>query len=493
MPKLILGILFKLDLRSLLIARLVAKGFYHLATTTFFIGAPSPLSNKSIIAFKFSEICPTIDSSTQAKLNFSQNNTIGWVVKIKDHNELSSLQTFLFDPSNKKVIDNIEVLDCKELSINRNTAGILNTLLLASFSGNQRRIPQLNGIILGNIIESCILILPDSFNHNTNLTIGHVLDGKALEIIGLANNLSTFSIGNIEKNASFKLSATLNNLSSLTMGYLQPDSTSILPKVLDSLTALTVECYNHPSLFELPCALNNLTILTIGRVNSSDNTVIKLPDSLNNLTTLTIEYIDHSGNTVIKLPDSLNNLRNLRIGCFYNKITSRTIVQLPKSLDNLTNLFIGRAFGAYPNAINLPNALNNLETFSIGNISDINLPNSLNKLTMLSIACVNSDLKLSNALHNLKTIYINKIGYKTIEITDVLANLEILNIRSIRSGGDLKLSSSLNNLTTLAITDIDGATIVLPELKNLMTLIYRKPLCCSNAKMSSIDTAKFTA
>jgi len=441
--KLISPILFYCDLKRILLLRLVSKGFYHILSPTFLLGLPSPLAT-AITSFHFDKIYPIIDPSIQEQFNFFQNYAMNCIVKIKDQKELASLQTFLLDPANKKFIDNIEVFDFKELPINTITAGLINTLLLICFSYNGNFIAKLKTIILGDIIESSIFTLPESFNRNTTLRFGNIKEGNALTIYGSAKNLTTFSIGDIETKTMFKLLAQLPNISSLTIGDVK-QSTVVLPQALDSLT----------------------TLIT----GSIENSSLSLPVSLNNLITLDMQRISL---VKIKLPDVLNNLTNLRID-----INSGAI-QLPNSLDSLTDLSISLGddeeilLSDYKakdkrEILNLPNTLNNLKTFSINRTWP--LPESLNNLTTFSIEELDSDLKLSSSFHNLKTFHIDYICDHTLEITDELTNLEILNIGAIYAKSTLELSSSLNSLTTLAIEEICGAKIILPELKNLTSLL----------------------
>ncbi len=448
---LISPILVNCNLRSILLLRLVSKGFYHFLSPKFLLGIPSPLALKAITSFHFGKLYPTIDLSIHDQYNFSQHYPMQCIIKIKDHNELALFQTFLLDPSSKKVSDNIEVLDFNPVPINTNTAGLINTILSTCFSHKLNPISTCNTIIFGDIVEHSIIILPESFNQNTTLKFADIKENNTLTIFGSARNLLTFSIGNLARNTTFKLSAQLDNISSLTIGNV-----------------------NHSTL-ELPQVLDSLTTLIIGYVSASS---LILPNSLNNLSTLTTKKI--CNNSTIKLPVLLNNLKNLDID-----IDTGSNIQLPESLDNLTNLSIkSDPRDAIVNQLNdaiVNLSLNNLKTWSMSYVIpkrqySYTLYNySLNNLTIFSIDCIFSNLKLSWSFHNLKTLSIGAFrspgqSLVTLEITDDLTNLEILNIILIESA-ILKLSNKLNNLTTFAIKNIIGAKIMLPVLKNLTTLI----------------------
>ncbi len=300
LTKLISRILVNCNLKSILLLRLVSKGFYHLASSSFSLGIPSPLVNKAIIAFQFEELYtkfyPPMYPSMPEKLNFAQNNTLKYRLQIGiyipgEFYEMGQL-ILPFTPSNTK---NIEVLDFNEFSFHQAPITAFFMQMEMDYHDlNSIIFENLNTIVLGDVTENSQLALSKSFNQNTTLRIGDIRENKSLCLIG-GPKLSTLSIGNIEKNASLYLILALSfkDLKICTIKEIGDNVTLEFPDALDQLTSFTVGKIGKNSRLKLPKSLNNLISFTLGKI--SYDAQIQLPISVKNLKGFNIEESNNQG------------------------------------------------------------------------------------------------------------------------------------------------------------------------------------------------------
>lgn len=257
-------------------------------------------------------------------------------------------------------------------------------------------LPALTTLTISEIQKNATLQLPVELTSLKTLTIGNIGCHSSIQTAISLDNLTTLTIGNIEASATVNLKNPLNNLTNLTIGNILGGILH-LPTLLNSLITFNIGNIDQDAKVQLPNSMNNLTTLTMGSIYGNRDTTITLPNALNSLQTFTIGNIGcknrNNSISVITLPNLMNNLTAFIIGDILGPN-----LQLPV-LNSLITLIIGNIFGN-SNRVELPIALHNIQTLTIGNLTG-----SIFKLPDFTNANVNFKIgtRVSATIHCPKT------------------------------------------------------------------------------------------
>lgn len=454
----LLNILFKCNLKSLIVLRSTARGFKDLVSYISHIHreiACSPLMDKAALSFKccqlnlqvnapeFPVISQKFEFAEREKLEMQIEITVAdlrnasqllntvdekrlkILLKVKTPLEIQLLQTLLSNHPLPKFIDKIKGIDLGNFYVDNITVGSINTLLM-TIAQNIVSFKNLTNLTFGEIKNNVTLVLPDSpaFNCITKLIFGKICYHASCTIPSSFFNLRYLSTGDIGDEGSFfssnkeplKFQLSLPNLVDLKIGSIKKGVILNFPQI-DNIENLIVGLIDGK--INKAHSLVNLKNLTITELGGPFDD--KGLNSFINLTSLTIK-IFRGKSISCDLTCSLPNLTKLKIG----DLDGRCILR--SSFPNLTNLSIKKIDKnncfAYetllPNLTNL--SIKNVQTNYVGESSSsgtrlhhmqgevrersIQLPESLNNLTNLNINGHNAILHIPKNVGGFKTFII---------------------------------------------------------------------------------------